>query len=321
MKQKLGMILLAAEAALCAALAFAQTSTIGAASAFAFPFWQIGAGLRALSLSGGAGNALALALYALICLLPLAAQAVFAKKRGLYKEDWLLMPLSAMLFVTLYIMINPALIGSLFNPLVPQDIAKATLAIITDSIAIGYGVLRVLRLFAKAEIRKVGRYLCMMLGALNALLIYLAFGAELKALLDAIASLKASNIGTEDSLGVTYAFLVLQFFVNALPHLMNILVVQSLIRLIHAMRESRYSAETVRAAEGAARLCSTVLAITTLSSIAFNLLQLICASSLRTINTTAQFPVLSIVLVLFALLLSRLVADGKRLNDENEQFI
>ena len=65
--------LLCLEAALCLILGLALRPAGGVPSVLAFPFAPLGRALRALSLSGGAGNVCALILYALFCLLPAGA--------------------------------------------------------------------------------------------------------------------------------------------------------------------------------------------------------------------------------------------------------
>jgi hypothetical protein len=71
MKRRLLYALLVLEAALCITLSLAKNSFGGAFSALlAFPFEQIGLGLRLLSLTGKLGNSIALTLYAAFCLLP-----------------------------------------------------------------------------------------------------------------------------------------------------------------------------------------------------------------------------------------------------------
>ena len=70
MKRMVWAWVLAAEAVLCAGLSVAGSSAAGAAGALlGFPWQMVGQGLRWMSLSGGAGNAAALALYA-VCGLP-----------------------------------------------------------------------------------------------------------------------------------------------------------------------------------------------------------------------------------------------------------
>ena len=106
MKNKLMTAALGAEAALCVLLC-AQGGSVEAV--LSFPLAPIGNWLRRLSLSGGAGNALAIVLYVLICLLP-AGMCLFRWLKGKRcAEDLLLPAASAALFYSLYLLINPAM--------------------------------------------------------------------------------------------------------------------------------------------------------------------------------------------------------------------
>lgn len=310
------------EAALCVILRILQVSFSSAFSAaMAFPFEQIGLGLRTLSLSGGPGNAAAIAVYIVVSLLPAAALLILRKKRGLYAEDGLLAVLSAVLFAVLYLMINPGIIDSMTNVAAGQSIGKAMLGVTVYSVLCGYIVLRVLRLFSDGSAPKLERYMSVMLHLLCVLFVYVIFSACFGGMLDSIASLRAGNIGNEHLLGASYFFLVLQLVVDALPYLMDVFVVFAALGLLREMQTDRYSAETVAAAERMSRLCSIALAATVLSNIGFNLLQLLFAKSLMTLNSLVQIPVFSITFVLAALLLTRFVTENKQLKDDNDMFI
>jgi hypothetical protein len=122
-------------------------------------------------------------------------------------------------------------------------------------------------------------------------------------------------------LGATYVFLGLQFAVDALPYLLDVLVVLAAVRLLEELSSDRYSPQSVKAAGELSRLCGKALAATVLSGIAFNLLQLLFAKELMVINTTLQIPVFSIAFVLGVLLVTRFIAENKQLKDTNDLFI
>jgi hypothetical protein len=322
MKHKIGIGILFIEAILCVALSFVPPSPAWFSSAMAFPYEQIGAALRTLSLSGVAGNAAAFTLYILISLSPAAALLILQKKRKLHREDGLLILLSIALFPILYYVINPGIFGPMENLPLPQDMSNALLGITAHSILLGYAILRVLRLFSAAKAGKLGNYLAMLLWGLNAAFIYVACGACFKGFLDAIAALKASNTALPNPfLSLTGIFLFMQYIVNALPYLMSVFIIFAILRLVREMQADRYSANTVFTAEGLVRLSKQTLAITVLARIAFNLLQFIFASRLMDIRIIAHFPTDAIICALCANLLARFVADSKQLKDENEQFI
>ena len=322
MKQKILVGLLSIEALACVLFCILQTSFTGAFSAvMAFPFEQIGIGLRSLSLSSGLGNVAAIVVYFAASLSPIAAVLILHKKRKLFAEDGLLGLLSAVLFAVLYIMINPGVISTLTNGVAAQSVEKAILGGMVYSILCGYFILRILRLFSDGGTEKLVRYMSVMLGLLNVLFVYLVFGACFNGFLNSIASLQAGNIGNEHLLGASYVFLVLQFVVDALPYAFNVLVVFAVLRLLDEMLTDRYSVETVAAAGQISRLCTTALVTMVLANVGFNLLQFLFAKSLVVINSSVQIPLFSITFVLATLLLTRLVTENKQLKDDNDMFI
>ena len=314
--------LLVMEAAGCVLFHLLNGSAAGIFSAaVAFPLSQIGAGLRALSLSGGWGNALAITLYVLVCLLPAGILLILGRRRKLQMEDWLLAVLSAVLFFAVYLMVNPGLMTSVLGAAAGPSVGKAILGGMAYSLLIGYLILRALRLFSAGSTGALARYMTVMLGIVSAVFVYLAFGARFAELLSSIASLQAGNTGNGHLLGTTYVFLGLQYVVNALPYLLDILVVFAATRLLSQLRNERYAAATVAAAERMSRLCTVALIAMVLANMLFNLLQLLFAGSLMVVNHTVQIPVLSVLFVLAALLLTRFITESKQLKDENDQFI
>lgn len=322
MKRKISVGLLSAEALAGGLFCILQISFTGAFSTvMAFPFEQIGIGLRFLSLSSGLGNVIAIVIYFAVSLLPIASVVILQKKRKLYAEDGLLVLLSVILFAVLYIMVNPDIITMWTGEMATQTIGKAVLGCLVYSVLCGYFVLRVLRLFSKGKTEKLVRYMSVMLFLVNVFVVYLIFGDCFSGLLNSISALRAGNIGNEHLLGVSYVFLVLQFVVDTLPYAFIVLVVFSALRLLEEMRKDRYSLETVAATGKISRQCKAALVTIVLANIGFNLLQLLLAKSLFIINSSVQIPIFSITLVLAALLLTRLVTENKQLKDDNDMFI
>lgn len=324
MKKTLYFGFLLAEAILCVVLCvFGTVQGENVADIMAFPFAPIGNGLRTLSLSGSVGNIVAIILYAGISLLPLGMLLFHIRRKDLHREDCLLVVLCPLLFAVLYEMINP---GTL--PLGPAELGmmgvsarKAMLGCIVYSVLVGYLVLRGLRLFFGAGKNHLQKYLFVLLGLLNAILVYLAFGGCLQKFLQAVESTKAANQGTEQGLTLTYAFLFLQMLVDALPYVLDILIVVVFQHMLQELGKAAYSQDAVEAAEKLAKVCGLSLKITILSTVVFNLLQLLCAKHLRVLNGFVNIPILSIILVLAALLVAKLVIVGKRLKDDNDMFI
>lgn len=319
MKRRLFKIALAAEAILCVLFTLIQAPVGNAIlNLMAFPFAQIAQGLRALSLSGGVGNALALLFYLALCLLPIGALLILRRKRALVPEDWLLFALTVLLFPAEYLMINPGNLSGIFQSI---PVSNIVLGGTIYSIIIAYVILRILRLFRTSGIAHLQRYFAILLGLSNVVLVYLIFGAGVSDLVASIKTLQQGNVGNESLLGASYVFAVLQFLVNALPYVFDMLVVFAGIRLLRELAEDRFSADAVRMANDLSRLCGVALKSSILAIAGMNLLQLVFAKYLFNINTIAQIPLFSIAFVLSALLLSRLIAENKRLKEDNESII
>ena len=109
----------------------------------AFPLEQIAVGLRYLSLSGAAGNVIAIVLYVLISLIPL----VFLLRKKRQPEDCFLVLLSLHLFFALYCMINPGLIVKKMTLSLGTEFEKALLGLMFYSFLLGYLVIRMVRSF------------------------------------------------------------------------------------------------------------------------------------------------------------------------------
>lgn len=319
MKRNLYYGILVIEAAICIALTFVQASFSGVFSTvIAFPFEQIGIGLRALSLSSGLGNAAAIVIYAAAGLSPVMVLLYLRARRKLLPEDGLLVLLSIMLFVNLYFMINPGIIGAQVGG---QISGKMILGGAVYSVLCGFCVLRALRLFFKSDAKRLAGYMSVMLGILGMIFVYLAFGFCLRSLIASIEELRAGNTGNEHLLLPSYVFLGLGFLVDMIPYVLDIIVVRASLRLLEEFRTDRYSEKAVTATGQMSRLCTVSLVATVILSIAFNVLQCIFVNALRVINVTVSIPVFSIAFVLAALLLTRFVAENKRLKDENDTFI
>ena len=322
MNKKKLYVFLGCEAALCLLLHFAREILPRAfTTVMAFPFEQIGLGLRTLSLSGEMGNILSIVLYLFLCLIPVVVLIAFNRKRSLYPEDSLLVILSLVLFVVLYLMVNPGLLGPYWANTAGQSMGKAVLGGMVYSIVIGYLVLRVLRLFYYADTGRLQKYISVLLCALNVLFVYLVFGAYFSSLMDSFDALRSGNIGNEHNLGMSYLFLILQYVINALPYILDVLVVFAALNLLDELSADRYSEASVTAARRLSRLCGRTLAITVVSHIVFNLLQLVFFKTLVVVNGTVQIPLMSIAFILAALLLAQYIGDNKQLKDDNDLFI
>jgi len=315
MKRRIFPMFLVLEAAICLMLClFREHLPELFTTLIAFPLEQIGLALRQLSLSGSGGNVTAIILYLLICLSPL----LFLIRRKHAWEDLLCILTSVYLFFALYCMINPGLLSQWAGNPLGAVFEKAILGAFFYALVVGYVVLRLLRSFFAAEQAQLKRYLHLLLGGLSVLLVYSAFGSGFAGLLDSIAALQAGNVGNEHLLGGTYVFLSLQYAVDVLPYLLDLVIVYAVGVLLDS---ERYSDDAILAAEKLARLCRISLIAMVVSNLAYHGLQLLFVKSLMQTNSVVQLPLFSLLFVLAVLLVTRLLNDNRQLKEDNDLFI
>lgn len=321
MKTKTLYISLAVFAAVFAVLGAMQEVVAGAfSSIMAFPFEQIALGLRALSLSSGTGNTVAIVIYAIVCLLPALGAFLWTRRHGFHGEDALIYILSVALFAAIYFMINPALLADSYS----ADFGPAMKAILGGAcwcIVISWAVLKLLRRSMEAERGGVQRYLRAVLIILAFAFAAAAFSGGVSGFVASVAELKAGNTAEWVNLTPSYVFLALQAIVSALPYVLDTLVAVKGAELLAAMDADRYSAETVEKAEKLSAFSVLSLRMTVIVSLLFNLLQLVFIKTLMVVNLSVVLPLVSIAFMLAVVLLSRFIRENKALKDDNDMFI
>lgn len=285
-------------------------------SIFTFPFEQIGWGLRQLSLSGAVGNIAAILLFVLLGLIPCAVFVWLKKKGRACKVDWMLPAISVCLFLVLYFMINPGL----FTMPIPGE-GKALLGCTFYSVLVGYLVLRILKKSAQADTKSLQKGLRILLYVVMVLFAYVVV-VEIAFNLPAnIQAVREANNAFGVDLTMTYIFLVLQSVVNALPYVLDIIVLFVATRALKELLTAAYSDAAVTAVQRIADVCAKALTIIVISSMGFNILQLVFRNRLHQIQIQATIPILSILFVVVILVVARYVRENQKLKQDNELFI
>lgn len=287
----------------------------------AFPFEQLGMVLRKISLYSSIGNIISIIIYSLICLLPGIYLAFRLLKSRAHVEDGLLGLLSFLLFFVIYMMINPADIARHFGSYELLQTNKAFLGVVVYSIIAGYCILRIMRVFSNSETNTILKYLKILLAVICIVLTYGVFGSGLMELFSTFKQLAVDNTGTGQGLGLSYLFLILQYFVNVLPLVLGIFVIYAGLELIEEFSEDPYSQKMVTSVQKMGRLCRKAVAVIILSQISLNVLQLILGSLVRSSHYTLSIPLMSVVLVLIAMLLANYFEQTRQLKSDNEMFI
>ena len=321
MKRKKLFLLLSAEAVACILLQFLPPNgAAGYYQLFAFPFAQIGVLLRQLSLAGNAGDATAWALYIGMSLLPVAYLVYRHKKERATLVDALLVLLSVLLFAALYMMINPFMLRNIVPAAELMDQGMIFLGASIYCVLISYAILRALRLFQKVDTPRMFSYLRTLLCVLCAVLVLSIFGIGLSSLLQALRSFRETNT-MGNPLGVSYAFLVLQYFVKELPAVFSIAILFQSFSLIDALCEGIYSDNAVQEAVKLSKLCKAAVVAMMLSQIGINIAQLLFGKVVFNSSYVLTIPLMSIAFVLMALLFAKFIEQGKQIKDDNELFV
>lgn len=322
MKRKLLVPILIVEAALCLLLYFIiGILPTALTTIFAFPFEQIGLMLRFLSLSGPIGNVLSLMMYVLICLSPVILYIHLQRKNKVFSEDLLLLILSIILFVMMYFMINPGLMGSVFPVNMPSEYGRATFSLTFYVLLMGYGVLRILRQFYETALPKITQHLSILLSFLSGYYVLYIFGVIFDRYMQARDTLHADNMGLGIGLSTSETFLFMQYVVMALPYFLNIIVVLAIIAFLEEMGKDRYSDEAQLKAEHLTKLCRKTLSVIVLTSMGFHLFQFMFLKSISVVNTTLEIPFMPLIFILSVLMVTQFVRENKTLKQDNDLFI
>lgn len=320
MKKKV-FVFLALEAVLCALyvlLGLALPNLFG--SIVSFPFKQIGLGLRALSLSGTVGNIASIILYIVICLIPAAVCLLVARKKKARGEDVLLALMALVLFFVLYFSINPHLqekyMGEMQAMMGPE-----MLGIVAWSILAGWAALKILRKCFAAGQENLLDYLKYLLLVIAGFLVLASFGTGLDDLLASMENLRSSNTALAGRLGMSYAFLLLQYIVDILPNVLTCGVIVKAVALIEEMKQEADSDAVLEGAEALSASCGQMIKIVVTSNILFNVSQLVFMKNLQVVNTVIQLPLTTLTLAVALLLMARFIRSHKELKEENESFI
>lgn len=314
MKRTKYYALLIAAAVCSAAFAILGDESSLLLTVFRFPLGLIGDGLRALSLSGAAGNILAWMIYVLVCLLPAAAWMLL-RRRSKDPSNLILLVLSPVVAVALYRCINPFV--GLLSKLGPE-LLQAQYGAVVYVLLVSLLILRTVSAFRAAHEPALYKAMGVFLKLLGVLFVVSAFGERFGELLSSVETLRASNQNS-GSLSLTYVFLGLQCLVDVLPLLLDTAAVIIALELLEAFAADRE--DTAACAEQLAKWCGTTLTVTAMVTALFHVLQMLFLHTLRDVNTNLSLPIGSMAFLLVCLIAARIIAENKALKADNDLFI
>lgn len=279
----------------------------------AFPFEQISAALRALSLAGNLGSGFALALCIGISLLPSLLALKHLQKKTHRRENIVLFLLSVLTFCTLLCMTNPAVLRLLF-PYVTAALAaaaKAALGGVLWAFIILWFLLRIIRLCKEAELSTFYGYLRTLLYVLCFFFAAWIALVNERALLQTFRSLQQPMDGVMG---------VLRFLADSVPYVLNIGITFSLLTLFDALL-AQEKEKIIPCATALFRRSCIALGVTAAVTAGFHLLQILFSRFLSQVFVRGNIPIISLAFTLLLLLVSRLVIENRRLKNDNDLFI
>jgi len=314
LKRKTLIRILIAEGVLLAALSL-LTLMIPTlfSSLLSFPLEQIALGMRSLSLTGTAGNGIAMLLIALSALIPVFFALRYPGGRETLAERIALFVLALMLPVALYGILNPGMFygqipGGIENY---ERVLRVFLSLSVWTVVILFIVLRLIRLFRNGNREQLFRYLR---NILCALCVY--FTAQL--VINLFISI-LTPAGTEvNTAGFIHGLLSLITVI--VPLLLDILVALRMLALLETAATEEQEGLT-EAAGKLSRLSCITLAVTSGLTALLYIAQILLLPQLSNVSTEVHLPITDLFFVLVILLLSRLLIENKQLRDDNSLFI
>lgn len=250
-----------------------------------------------LAMTGEGWRIFAIVLYVLVCLIPALALLLLSRRRKPYREDWLLLLMSAALFI---------FIGRALNS--HWDIYSTFAQMGLLSVLVAWLVLRLLRYFNAsddARLVKLARIAVVLLG----LLFGFVAGWTLIGMAAGLLSGFQFSLLADGLSGAATAVILIFGCLLAL-------------RLINTLGPNgRITDETVAEAEGFYRYSAKALASIVLISMGADLAKLLLIKLSNDNNVNVNLPILPLIFCLAALIVSRFIAAHKQLRDDNDLFV
>ena len=143
-------------------------------------------------------------------------------------------------------------------------------------------------------------------------------GSNVKEAIEAFRNLAEKNTMPGVDLLPTQIFICLGYINSALPCAMNLPVIGAAMAFLSA---EKYSEDAAVWAEKLSRRCVRALTVTVISSVAYNVLQLIFAGELLIVDATVEIPLLTIIFASGALMAAGYIRAGRKLKQDNDLFI
>ena len=277
------------------------------------PFRLLGTGLRSLSLSGFFGNLAAWCVVLLLSALPLS---VLLRRRSKGWENVFPAAASAVIFVGVYVAVNPSRLNTPLRDVFPLFAVQTAL-----SLLLVWWVLRWLKGLRgmtgerlTVTFRRLFRLCGLLLAGAG------AFG-QMAALLKDWQGVKAGNTGSVSSLGLTLGVMILLCVLRLMPDLLAGMTLMRGGELARTLERGVFDEEGVVLCGETAAFCSFTAQATVVIAAVVNLLQLLLFEKLHDSDYTLELPLLTLALAAGLFLLCRILERGRELQEDSDSII
>lgn len=327
MKQKYWILSLSAAAGLLPLAVEKILNGVFKLETLTAPFRVVGEGLRALSLSGGAGNAAAWLVVLILSALPLAA-LFWLRRSGLEKrgEDWLLALAVPQIFYLLYYLVNPTLLSA--GTQIPGE-AWTVLADFLPfaaggtllSTLLAWAALRLLRRLETASASRLAGAFCPLLTACAVLMAFGSVWGRANEVRSQYAAVLEGNTAGGASLRLTYGMLLFLGVLKLIPDLLAAMTLLWGADLAKVLGREAFGQEAVELCGRTADTCRNIARTSVLVAACANLLQLMLLGRLHTSHFSVILPLETLMLSVGLFLLCSCLQRGKELQEDSDSII
>ena len=278
------------------------------------PFVKAGEILRGLSLSGDMGNLVAIGLYLMVCALPLW---LIRRDSGML-ENGLLIVASILMLRVMWLMINPGQMTAYMR----NDLGMTIHAGAVYSVMITWGLLKLLRSADRTVQERIYSALRIFLMICAVQFVMEGLGFGFSAFREKFNAVHAGNTALSDSqLMPTVLFMSLEYCLKVVEHLMIAWILMLGVKLLEKLEEDPYSEDCQKMAQVIFSWCKKAIPFAAVSNMLLNVGQVLMAPILVNVSMELRMPVLSLAVTFSVMALTRLLAQGKAIKDDNDLFI
>ena len=221
--------------------------------------------------------------------------------------------LSAVLFIGIYMMINPGYVID-GNALVTSDMLNLAISSVIWSVLACYAVLRIVESIDKADSTQIVEIIKKIIGVI---VVFTAFVIVCVSLPELVRTNRTNAGAMPGDAGWAVILFIFQL-VNAA------LVIWVLIRgyrLCNSIIENEYSDETIHMAERLSKTSKSAISVMVILELSKNVLQLFIMTTLSNADFKISLPLYELIILVVAYMGVRNLAKTKAIKEENDSYI